>query len=528
MSSLNVAVTITARDKASAAIVGVGNAAKKATSTVATLGSVGGRALVSLSVASVGLGVAYVAMKKLSAVASAFMEKSLELRGENDKLTKAFREQQQKVDALRVSVGDTLVIAYTSLTKQFDPLIKKAREFIITNRETMLLGIVEFFQTLGEILIFVVARSLIVVTRNVAFFQVTWEMLKAVVNAALSFIVGGLADLLAMIVDLASKIPMLPDAIKTGLKSAADATRTFASTFTETFSGAVSDNIAAIDKLLAEEASAEEEIEKAGLSRMQRLDRVTREAAEAIRKLSAEARNELAATGQDVAGIGEKAGGVPKKIAEDFKSAADDIKESLSEVYSGVTTVMDSIRGSMATAKDATDALFKGMIAAMISTINVLLDIVRKKLIIHAVDAAAASMAQGSAIGGPAVGAALGAVALSMVMGLMDKLPEKFAHGGLVTGGTRGVDSVPALLMPGEYVLTVAQVEAIRGALGGLSVASTSARVRSDGQERESAAGPNVVVNISTQAMPTKTELTRYVRSAIVPAMADLRAQRLI
>lgn len=33
----------------------------------------------------------------------------------------------------------------------------------------------------------------------------------------------------------------------------------------------------------------------------------------------------------------------------------------------------------------------------------------------------------------------------------------KFAHGGLVTGGVPGLDSVPALLTPGERVLTVAQ-----------------------------------------------------------------------
>lgn len=42
--------------------------------------------------------------------------------------------------------------------------------------------------------------------------------------------------------------------------------------------------------------------------------------------------------------------------------------------------------------------------------------------------------------------------------------PKKFAGGGFVSGGRPGVDSVPAMLMPGEFVLNKKIVDEIRGA----------------------------------------------------------------
>ena len=59
---------------------------------------------------------------------------------------------------------------------------------------------------------------------------------------------------------------------------------------------------------------------------------------------------------------------------------------------------------------------------------------------------------------GPAVAAVVGAA----IMALRSQI--KLAQGGLVTGGVPGKDSVPALLMPGERVLSKAQVA---GGMGG-------------------------------------------------------------
>lgn len=73
--------------------------------------------------------------------------------------------------------------------------------------------------------------------------------------------------------------------------------------------------------------------------------------------------------------------------------------------------------------------------------------------------------AGGAAAGGAAGGAALGsglAVASGGYInshGMLERV-RHMAEGGLVTGGIRGKDSVPALLMPGEMVLNTKAVEA--------------------------------------------------------------------
>jgi hypothetical protein len=54
---------------------------------------------------------------------------------------------------------------------------------------------------------------------------------------------------------------------------------------------------------------------------------------------------------------------------------------------------------------------------------------------------------------GPPLAVAAGTAMSAAIMGFAGLIP--FAEGGVVTGGVQGRDSVPALLMPGERVLTV-------------------------------------------------------------------------
>jgi chemotaxis protein histidine kinase CheA len=77
-------------------------------------------------------------------------------------------------------------------------------------------------------------------------------------------------------------------------------------------------------------------------------------------------------------------------------------------------------------------------------------------------DAAMKSYAFGAALGGPFLGGtfqalaiAAGAIQAAKVAGV------SMADGGLVTGGIAGVDSVPAMLMPGEFVAPARDADAI-------------------------------------------------------------------
>ena len=131
-----------------------------------------------------------------------------------------------------------------------------------------------------------------------------------------------------------------------------------------------------------------------------------------------------------------------------------------------------------------------------------------------------------AAIGGPVAIIATTALVAAIFKGLISQLPstQSFAAGGMVRGGTRGRDSVPAMLMPGEYVMNVDQVEAMRQMFSNMDGVNTTGRFAGGGTVGGRAGG-GVTVNISTAVPLSKAELTRYVRSSIVPALNDLRAQ---
>ena len=144
------------------------------------------------------------------------------------------------------------------------------------------------------------------------------------------------------------------------------------------------------------------------------------------------------------------------------------------------------------------------------SAIVSILAMVRMTVMAFAVQAAAAQFAATSIIPfGTLISAGLAAAALGFVEGLLSKLPapEGFAQGGLVTGGTAGRDSVPAMLMPGEFVLTTKQTESLRK--GNTSLVG----------------GSNITINMTSQIPPTKAEMKKHVRQNILPALLSLKAQ---
>ena len=103
----------------------------------------------------------------------------------------------------------------------------------------------------------------------------------------------------------------------------------------------------------------------------------------------------------------------------------------------------------------------------------------------------------------------LAAAALAFVEGMLNKIPqpEGFAQGGLVTGGVAGRDSVPAMLMPGEFVLTKEQTDSLRK--GNASLVG----------------GSNVTIELTSQIPPTRAEMKKVVRQNVVPVLRELRVQ---
>lgn len=123
--------------------------------------------------------------------------------------------------------------------------------------------------------------------------------------------------------------------------------------------------------------------------------------------------------------------------------------------------------------------------------------------------------------------------ALLGVLGFADGgvVPQRFASGGRVTGGTPGKDSVPALLMPGELVVprdvasTLPQsfVDALLGRRSMPRMAAGGA-VGSPAVAAPTAAPVYVSLNVATPAPPSGAAVERMVRDSLPRALASLNS----
>lgn len=154
----------------------------------------------------------------------------------------------------------------------------------------------------------------------------------------------------------------------------------------------------------------------------------------------------------------------------------------------------------------AFEAMITGQENAATAMLKAIIESVKAAIMAYAALAAAKEMATAAGIlpgFGILLGAAAAAAMLTAVQAFASKVPEpkKFARGGLVTGGIMGRDSVPALLTPGERVLTASQ---------------------NRDYERRSAPSVNITMSVNTLAEPSDVDLTRVARK-LGKKLADLQ-----
>lgn len=109
---------------------------------------------------------------------------------------------------------------------------------------------------------------------------------------------------------------------------------------------------------------------------------------------------------------------------------------------------------------------------------------------------------------GDALGFLFGGADGGLVKAANGGLVQTFAGGGPVYGGTPGQDSVPALLMPGEYVIPANQVrENVR-----------SGRAPDD-SGRAGGGGGSVTVNVNAGFAPSRSQIQDVTNRAIAPSV---------
>ena len=512
MAQYDVPVTITATDKASGPLAKIAKAAKGAQSVVAKFGAVGGAALRGFAVATTGLNQGLELFKKGVEVFRAFTDKSREYRDENDKLIKSFDESNNLIGSLAARVGDVLINAFNAAIKAMTPLIKSFRTFLVTNQKLIGLKLIEYFRDFALLMTTGVAKSIVGVTRIVTFFALAWEAVKLAVNKSFQLLLNGVGMIIEGYANIASYIPGVGEKISKGMMKAADGARALGAEFAESGETAKKE----IEALLTEQELLEQQIGKVEKTIKNGIGKVAVAAMSGLTDASAGSNQKLGETAEKA---GEAAKEV-KKLNEEVSKTDDETKE----LEGNVMTVVDAFKAAVVEANSFGQALVSGTIEAVKQSINIYIEGIRKQVIADAV-ASFTGAAKGAAPLGPIAMSLAGAAALSMVMGMVDLIPAKFAQGGMVRGGVQGQDSVPALLMPGEYVMNVNQVEAMRQMFSNMDGVNSSGRFANGGTVGPAPSLGGVNITIKSDALPNRAEVTKYVRNSIVPALRDLRAQ---
>ena len=94
------------------------------------------------------------------------------------------------------------------------------------------------------------------------------------------------------------------------------------------------------------------------------------------------------------------------------------------------------------------------------------------------------------------------------------------ADGGLIVGGKRGKDSVPIMGMPGEYIMSVPEVEGVQkfmGAMGG-------SQRKSQEQQRAQTINNQITIEFKSDQLPNKLETKKWVKTTVLPALRQLQS----
>jgi hypothetical protein len=246
-----------------------------------------------------------------------------------------------------------------------------------------------------------------------------------------------------------------------------------------------------VKKLTVEIAGLTDETNKLTAEQELAIARIERSSQARIRGIQATSDAALAAA-QAQSEIAEKTSeAINKAIMDTGRAFGQSIGTNLAALAVGAQTLGETMKNVLA---DTGIAMIDAALAAA-----------EKIIMIRAVEGAAGAFSSQSGI--PVVGPILGAIAAAAVgaaiRGLLGQL-KGFAFGGVVSGGVPNRDSVPAMLTPGERVLTVDQNRQFeRGGIGG--------------------GGQTVIINAVLPAGVTnKAQVTRFTEQALKPVLENM------
>mgnify|MGYP005990081547 CR=1 FL=1 len=537
MAQYDIPVTITAKDVASEVIEGVAKQSKKTRKAIDDFADKAKKKFKELAGSADQTQVSFVEFQaRVEAVKSvidfvvgsivSFTDASREMRGENDQLVKSVDNVGMALQGAKGALGDVGL----ALVQVFEEDAKNAsvefQQTIRDNRET----IVQFLAFFGQ-----VAKALFGLTKAVVIgpFNLLIDGFRTAVQAMITGpivllqkslkAVGIEFEGLDILADSTSatldhflkegdaSIDMIGDGFKDTLAAITGTGDAMGRVTTNMQKDPFKPRLKTAEALTKEaegEAAAKAETEKAERSMADFLkERYARiDQASAVEEKRARLLDELLTIRME-------------KEAEAHQQRVDNAQEQMNLIGG----VGDSFASAALESESFTQGLINGTRAIITETTKMMLESAKTTIMAKAVEAAANAASSAAALG-PLAMAGAGVAALSIVQGLIDRLP-KMAQGGMVRGGVSGQDSVPILAMPGEYVMNTDQVDAMRRMFSNMDGVNRSGGFAEGGTVGAAPSLGGVNITIRSEALPNKTEVAKYVRSTIMPAMRDLQAQ---
>ena len=494
MAEVETTIVLQAEDNASDEIADVGKKTNKALAAVKKFGKMGAAAFKGFAIAATGVNQAMEVFAKFREMATAAIEKSLEFRSANDPLVQSFSQIKDSVNSLIARMGDVLLNVFVALGNQFAPIIERSRDFLAVNQQVLAIGLVEFFQEVAIAVTKGVGAAFNFVTGVVTTFR------KSVVA-----LTGTLLEVAAFFNDdfAGAALEASKEFENLEMKQAAFEERT------NSITKAVSEGIGQVSvgavKALGtataglnkpyEKLVATQEKQKANLQTIASLEE--RIQADIEERAAANLQRRIELTNQ-----------LAEVQAEQLRRHAEQTEEAMNQGEAIGDSLASTFTSAYGSAEEGQNRLGAAMKATLAETVDMALASMQKIVTAKAAEAAAgaASSQSGIPIVGPALAAAAAAAMFGLVRGFISMGFQGMAQGGLVQGGISNRDSVPAMLMPGEFVLTKEQTESLRSNGGG-------------------GLGGQVTIEMNSQIPAGRAEIKRFVRQNVVPALKDLRNQ---
>ena len=565
-----VGLVLTLKDGATSGLKAMGSAAKSTLGSVRSVADKAKAAFGAMGSAMTGINQGLEIAKKawgiLQMAIGGTVSEALRFRQAGDPVLVWFSDMKRESELLRARIGDALIPVIKGLYDGLGNVGKGAAEWIGQNRKLIATRILEWVMKIGNVLIKSVAMAVLLVTKAWAGWQEIILLVQIAGNKMFEAILSGTAAVLGAMGKVAKAVGA--DGVSGTLDEAATAARDLSGVFSDTADA----NVADLRSVVAETEKLEKKINdlenkaltgwaEAGVKAQEEIDNsiggTNDTIDEQIDKLDELAAKLEAFSNARIAMIQKRsdfelsiAQGLDDQLQEIERDRAEATQESIDSQLEAAQTalaitgefiddIVSGIASSDKLARDAQKAVAEGAVdaaqkvaeaekakseivgnAAKAMALSVI-DAITAVIAGYAIEAAAAAFAAyaGIPVVGPIIGgiaaAAAGAVVMAIGAGLK-ALVSGLADGGVITGGVGGRDSVPAMLMPGEQVMSVGERQAMQkfmNRLLGAQAGQAAVGLVGSGTSGQPA-GQSIVVNNNTELRTWTPQITEEMKMA--------------